>query len=81
MPEGIKNAGSTFAKMMKAVLGPQLQKNIRAYVDDIVIMSKNEEDHIADLKETFTNLREAGLKLNPEKCVFVVNKGKCLGTS
>ena len=31
-------------------------------------MSKNEEDHIVDPKETFTNLREAGLKLNPEEC-------------
>ena len=42
-------------------------------------MSKNEEDHIADLKETFANLREAGLKLNPEKCVFSVSRGKMLG--
>ena len=59
MPEGLKNAGSTFARMTKAVLGPQLQKNIIAYVDDIVVMDKNEEDHISDLKETFANLREA----------------------
>ena len=70
MPEGLKNTGSTFARMTKAVLDPQLQKNIIAYVDDIVVMSKNEKDHIADLKETFANLREAGLKLNLEKCVF-----------
>jgi hypothetical protein len=42
-------------------------------------MSKNKEDHIADLKETFANLREAGLKLNPEKCVFDVSRGKMLG--
>ena len=41
-------------------------------------MSKNEEDHIADLKETFTNLREAGLKLKPDKCVFGVSQGKML---
>ena len=41
-------------------------------------MSKNEEDHIADLKETFANLREAGLKLNPGKCVFGVSRGKML---
>ena len=32
-------------------------------------MSKNEEDHITDLKETFTNLRKARLELNPEKCL------------
>ena len=42
-------------------------------------MSKNEEDHIADLKETFANLRAAGLKLNLEKCVFGVSQGKMLG--
>ena len=80
MPEGLKNAGSTFARMTKAVLGPQLQKNIIAYVDHIVVMSKNEEDHIADLKETFANLREAYLKLNPDKCVFDVSRGKMLGS-
>ena len=42
-------------------------------------MSKNEEDHIAYLKETFANLREAGLKLNPKKCIFGVSRGKMLG--
>ena len=42
-------------------------------------MSKNEEDHIVDLKETFANLREAGLKLNPKKCIFGVSRGKMLG--
>jgi hypothetical protein len=42
-------------------------------------MSKNDADHIADLKETFTNLRKAGLKLNAEKCVFRVSRGKMLG--
>jgi hypothetical protein len=65
--------------MTKVVLEPQLQKNIIAYVDDIVVMSKKEEDHIADLKETFSNLRVVGLKLNPEKCAFRVSRGKMLG--
>lgn len=57
MPEGLKNAGSTFARMTSVALKSQLQKNIIAYVDDIVVISKKEEDHIEDLKETFTNLR------------------------
>jgi hypothetical protein len=35
--------------------------------------------HIADMQETFANFRQAGLKLNPEKCVFGVKKGKFLG--
>jgi hypothetical protein len=44
-----------------------------------VVISKNEEVHIADLKETFANLRAPGLKLNLEKCVFGVSRGKMLG--
>jgi len=44
-------------------------------------MSKNKEDHIQDLKETFAHLRVAGLKLNLEKCIFRVSKGRCSVTS
>ena len=44
-----------------------------------MVMRKNEADHIADLKETFANLRAVGLKLNPGKCVFGVSRGKMLG--
>ena len=79
MPEGLKNAGATFSRMMKKVLCSQLQRNIIAYVDDVVVMSRYKEDHIKDLQETFANLRSIRLKLNPEKCVFGVSKGKMLG--
>ena len=41
----MKNTRLTFARMTKAVLGPQLQRNIIAYVNDIVVMSKDEGDH------------------------------------
>ena len=78
MPEGFRNAGCTFNRTIVAVLDTQLDRNISAYVDDIVMRSKKREDHILDLRETFTNLRKPGLKLNPEKCVFDV-RGKLLG--
>jgi len=65
--------------MMKKVLGTQLQRNIIAYVDNIVVMSRNKEDHIQDLQETFANLSSTELKMNTEKCVFGVSKGKMLG--
>jgi hypothetical protein len=42
-------------------------------------MSKSKENNIADLKETFTNLRGAGLELNLEKCIFGVSEGKMIG--
>jgi hypothetical protein len=79
MPEGLKNAGCTFSRMIAIVLHPQIRRNILAYVDDIVVKSVQRKDHISDLEETFVNMRAANLKLNPEKCVFGIHKGKVLG--
>jgi hypothetical protein len=52
---------------------------VLTYVDDIIVKSTKQENHVADLQETFANFRRAGLKLNLEKCVFGVKKGKFLG--
>jgi hypothetical protein len=65
--------------MIVIVLHPQLRRNILAYVDDIVFKSVQRRDHITDLAETFANPRAANLRLNPEKCVFGIHKGKVLG--
>ena len=65
--------------MTSTVLHKQIGKNLLTYVDDIVVKNKKRRDHIKDLQETFINLREANLKLNPEKYTFVVQKGKILG--
>jgi hypothetical protein len=78
MPEGLKNAGGSFSRMTGKVLHSQIGRNVLTYVDDIIIKSTKQENHIADLQETFANFRQAGLKLNPEKCVFGVKKGKFL---
>lgn len=64
MLKGLKNVGSLFARMTNAILGCQIVWNILAYIDHIVVTSKEREDHVSDLQETFTNLREASLKLN-----------------
>jgi hypothetical protein len=65
--------------MTARVLHSQIGRNVLTYVDDIIVKSTKQENHIADLQETFANFRQAGLKLNPEKCVFGVKKGKFLG--
>ena len=79
MPEGLKNAGQSFSRMSSKVMGPQLRRNVLAYVDDIVVTSAERKKHVADLAETFANLRKANLSLSPEKCVFGIDKGKVLG--
>jgi hypothetical protein len=48
-------------------------------VDDIVVTGRNKVDHLADLAETFANMHDTQLRLNPEKCVFGVRQGKILG--
>jgi hypothetical protein len=66
MPEGLKNAGGSFSKMTAKVLHSQIGKNVLTYVDDIIVKSTKQENHIIDLQETFANFRRAGLKLNLE---------------
>jgi hypothetical protein len=79
MPEGLKNVGGSFNRMIAKVLHSQIGRNVLTYVDDIIVKSMKQENHIADLQETFANFRQASLKLNPKKCVFGVKKGKFLG--
>jgi hypothetical protein len=79
MPEGIKNVFPTFCIMMKAILKEQMYRNVFAYVDDIVVASKKKAMKIDELAKTFMNIHETQLKLNPEKCVFGVQRGKVLG--
>jgi hypothetical protein len=43
------------------------------------VVSKKRESYIFDLAETFVNMGKARLKLNPEKCIFGITKGKVLG--
>jgi hypothetical protein len=53
--------------------------NAEAYVDDVVVKTKNPDMLIEDLKQTFTNLNKWKWKLNPNKCVFGVPSGQLLG--
>ena len=57
----------------------QIGRNVQVYVDDILVKSLCEKDHLDDLQETFDNLRLYNMKLNPRKCVFGVTAGKFLG--
>ena len=79
MPFGLKNAGPTFQRTTRISLGSQIGRNVEAYVDDLVVKTRNQETLLSDLAETFENLRSARIKLNPDKCVFGVPAGKLLG--
>ena len=57
MPFGLKNAGATFMRMIQKCLLTQISRNVEAYMDDIVVKSRKGSDLLADLAETFANLR------------------------
>ena len=56
-----------------------LGKNIEIYIDDMVVKSKLESEHINDLGDIFGFLRRHKLRLNASKCSFGVGLGKFLG--
>ena len=79
MPFGLKNAGSTYQRMMTKMFEPQLGKSIEVYIDDMVVKSKVASEHVGDLGNIFEILREHKLRLNASKCSFGVGSGKFLG--
>ena len=52
---------------------------MKVYVDDILVKTNDEIDHLDNLRKTFNKLRKFKMKLNPMKCVFTVSSGKFLG--
>ena len=79
MSFGLKNARSTYQRMMTRIFEPQLGKNIEIYIDDMVVKSKVVSKHVRDLGDIFKILRKHKLHLNAAKCSFGVGSGKFLG--
>jgi hypothetical protein len=79
MPFGLRNAGATYQRCMQHVFGDHIGRTVEAYVDDIVVKTRKADDLGNDLHMAFDCLRANGVKLNPEKCVFGVQRGMLLG--
>jgi len=79
MPFGLHSVPATFQRLLDTVLGPDLEPHVFVYLDDIIIISKTFTEHLELLTETFRRLRNAQLRLNPDKCKFCVDKLKYLG--
>ena len=76
MPFGLKNAGSTYQRMMTRMFEFQIRKSVEAYIDDMVVKSKQTSEHLNDLGNVFSMLREHKLHFNASKCSFGFNSGK-----
>ena len=79
MPFGLKNARSTYQRMITRMFELQLGKNIEIYIDDMVVKSKVVSEHLGDLGIIFEILRKYKLRLNASKCSFGMGSSKFLG--
>ena len=79
MPFRLKNAGAIYQRLMNKMFAHQIKSNVQVYVDDMLMKSLREDDHLDDLWETFDTLRSYNMKLNPNKYAFGVTAGKFLG--
>ena len=78
MPFELKNAGATYQRLMNKMFVHQIRRNVQVYVDDMLVKSLHEDDHLGDLRETFDTIRSYNMKLNLGKCVWS-DGGKILG--
>lgn len=79
MPFGLCNAPATFQRLMDTVLYDILWQFVVVYIDDINIGSRTFEEHLLHLEQVFLRLKNAGLKLSPEKCFFFKEELPFLG--
>lgn len=68
MPFWLKNAESIYQCLMYKIFAKQDGKNIKVYVDDILVKSREKAYFILDLEETLSTLKEYKVKLNSTKC-------------
>ena len=74
---GMQNSAQSFQRLVESVLGGL--EGIFVYLDDILIFSKNEADHIKILENLFKRLEDAGLSIALDKCEFGVSQLDYLG--
>ncbi|XP_075655153.1 uncharacterized protein LOC142625361 [Castanea sativa] len=79
MPFSLKNAGAIYQRMMAIMFRDKIGRTVEVYIDDMVIKSKQEGQHIDNLKEVFKILRRHRLRLNTDKCAFGVGSCKFMG--
>lgn len=79
MAFGLCNAPATYSRIMNLVLRGLNWDIVLAFLDDIIVMGRDFEDHLWNLEEVLKRLQEYGLKLKPRKCELCKPRVKFLG--
>jgi cell fate regulator YaaT (PSP1 superfamily) len=74
MSFGLTNAPAFFMYLMNSVVMPELDKFVVVFIDDILIYSKNEEEHAQHLRIVLNRLREHKLYVKFSKCEFWLDR-------
>ena len=77
LPFGVSSASAIFQSKIEQVL--QAIPMVVCRVDDILISGKNDQEHISNLNEVLTRLKNAGLRLKLSKCQFMQPSVEYLG--
>ena len=79
MPFELCNAPFTFQHLMDSALAGLQWSSCLVYLDDIIIMGRTFEEHLKNLQRVLERLKQAGLKLHPQKCQFLQHRVNFLG--
>ena len=79
LPFGLASAGFQFQQLVEMVLDISRSPWTAAYLDDVLVISESFEEHLKHLKDVFTKLQRAGLKLGASKCQFCQSEVLYLG--
>ena len=70
MPFGLKNAMATYPRMATTLLHDMIHNEVEVYVDDMIVKSKDRENHTTNLRKFFERIKEYRLRLNPQNAPF-----------
>ena len=79
MPYGVCNTPAMFQRLMQNCLGELNLTYALVYLDDVIVYSNTEEDHLHQLQAVFERFHEHGLKVKPSKCSFLCKQITFLG--
>ena len=79
MPFVLKNAGATYQRASTTLFHDMMHRDVEVYVDDMIVKSRDKEDHLAALQRFFERTRQFRLRSNLKKCTYGVTSGKLLG--
>ena len=79
MPMGISTAPATFQRLMHKIFEKEKWHQCLIYLDDILVFSKDLQEHIDRLRTIFERIRASGVKLSPKKCNFLKSEVSYLG--